>query len=160
MLIIYIIVTIMTAAASAFAAVVDFRHPQWVVDNITRWGGSESWPFTLGALKVAGALGLMIGIGVPLVGVAAATGMVLFLVGAIAVMTRVRWYSHLPGLRRTSSLLWLRWHYDCRCLENSRSNGFPAVMPDSAAAQVAVPCQCAKEFWENVEMRRRQTSAL
>jgi len=96
MLIIYIIVTIMTAAASAFAAVVDFRHPQWVVDNITRWGGSESWPFTLGALKVAGALGLMIGIGVPLVGVAAATGLVLFLVGAIVVVTRVRWYSHLP----------------------------------------------------------------
>ena len=96
MFIIYIIVTIVTAAANAFAAVVDFRHPQWVVDNITRWGGSESWLFTLGALKGAGALGLMIGIGVPLAGVAAATGLVLFFVGAIVVVTRARWYSHLP----------------------------------------------------------------
>jgi DoxX-like family len=96
MFILYIIVTIVTAAANAFAAVVDFRHPQWVVDNITRWGGSESWLFTLGALKGAGALGLMIGIGVPLAGVAAATGLVLFFVGAIVVVTRARWYSHLP----------------------------------------------------------------
>ena len=96
MFIIYIIVTIVTVAANVFAAVVDFRHPQWVVDNITRWGGSQSWLFTLGALKAAGALGLMIGIGVPLVGVAAATGLVLFFVGAIVVVTRARWYSHLP----------------------------------------------------------------
>ena len=91
MFIIYIIVTIVTVAANVFAAVVDFRHPQWVVDNITRWGGSQSWLFTLGALKAAGALGLMIGIGV-----AAATGLVLFFVGAIVVVTRARWYSHLP----------------------------------------------------------------
>jgi len=96
MFIIYIIVTIITAAANAFAAVVDFRHPHWVVDNIRRWGGSESWLFSLGALKGAGALGLTIGIGVPLAGVAAATGLVLFFVGAIVVVTRARWYSHLP----------------------------------------------------------------
>ncbi len=96
MFIIYIIVTIVTVAANVFAAVVDFRHPQWVVDNITRWGGSQAWLFTLGALKAAGALGLMIGIGVPLLGVAAATGLVLFFVGAIVVVTRARWYSHLP----------------------------------------------------------------
>jgi hypothetical protein len=59
MFIIYIIVTTAAAAANAFAAAVDFRRPQWVVDNITRWGGSDSWLFTLGALKAAGALGLM-----------------------------------------------------------------------------------------------------
>jgi hypothetical protein len=93
---VYIIVTILTAAANTYAAVVDFHRPQWVLDNMTKWGGSHSWLFTLGALKAAGALGLLVGIGVPLIGIAAAIGLVLFFVGAIAVVIRARWHSHLP----------------------------------------------------------------
>jgi DoxX-like protein len=93
---VYIIITIFTAVANIFAATVDFRRPQWVLENITRWGGSYSWLFPLGALKAAGALGLLVGIAVPLIGMAAAVGLVLFFVGAIAVVMRARWYSHLP----------------------------------------------------------------
>jgi hypothetical protein len=92
----YIIVTVFTAAANTYAAIVDFRRPQWVLDNITRWGGSHSWLFTLGVLKAAGAFGLLAGIGVSLIGVAAAVGLVLFFIGAIAVVIRGGWYSHLP----------------------------------------------------------------
>jgi hypothetical protein len=92
----YIIVTILTVAANAYAAAVDFRRPQWVLDNIAKWGGRHSWLLPLGALKAAGALGLLIGISAPLIGVAAAIGLVLFFVGAIAVVIRARWYSHLP----------------------------------------------------------------
>jgi len=93
----YIVVTIFTAAANTYAAIVDFRRPQWVVDNITKWGGSHSWLFPVGALKAAGALGLLVGVCAPLIGVAAAIGLVLFFVGAIAVVMRARWYSHLPS---------------------------------------------------------------
>jgi hypothetical protein len=92
---VYIIVTIFTAAANSYAAIVDFRRPQWVIDNVTSWGGSCSWLFPLGALKAAGALGLLVGIAVPLIGMAAAAGLVLFFVGAIAVVMRARWFSHL-----------------------------------------------------------------
>ena len=92
----YIIVIVLTAAANTYAAIVDFRRPQWVLDNMTNWGGSHSWLFTLGALKAAGALGLLVGIGVPSIGIAAAIGLVLFFVGAIAVVVRAGWYSHLP----------------------------------------------------------------
>jgi DoxX-like family len=92
----YIIGTILSAAANTFAATVDFLRPQWVLDNMTKWGGSHSWLFTLGALKAAGALGLLVGIGIPPVGVAAAVGLVLFFVGAIVVVVRARWYAHLP----------------------------------------------------------------
>ena len=92
----YIAVTIFAVVANSYAATVDFRRPQWVLDNISRWGGSHSWLFTLGALKAAGALGLLVGIGVPLIGVAAAVGLALFFVGAIAVVIRAGWYSHLP----------------------------------------------------------------
>src|SRR4029450_9311565 len=95
----FIIVTLWTAAANTYAAIVDFRRPQWVLDNVTKWGGSHSWLFPLGALKAAGALGLLVGIGVPLIGIAAAVGLVLFFVGAIKVVIRAGWYSHLrwPG---------------------------------------------------------------
>src|SRR5262245_59277947 len=91
----YVIVTASTVAANTYAAIVDFRRPQWVVDNVTRWGGSYSWLFPLGVLKAAGALGLLVGIAVPLIGMAAAGGLVLFFVGAIAVVMRARWYAHL-----------------------------------------------------------------
>ena len=77
---VYIIVTVSTAVANTYAAMVDFGRPQWVVDNITRWGGSYSWLFPLGVLKAAGALGLLVGIAVPPIGLAAAGGLVLFFV--------------------------------------------------------------------------------
>ncbi|SRR6266487_3639116 len=95
----FIIVTLLTAAANTYAAVVDFRRPQWVLDNVAKWGGSHSWLFPLGALKAAGALGLLVGIGVPQLGIAAAVGLVLFFVGAITVVIRAGRYSHLrwPG---------------------------------------------------------------
>ncbi len=48
-----------------------------------------------GRPKAAGAVGLFVGIGVPPIGVAAGVGLVLFFVGAISVVIRARWYSHL-----------------------------------------------------------------
>ena len=63
---------------------------------MSKWGGSDSWLSTLGALKAVGALGRLVGIGIPLIGVAAGVGLVLFFVGAIAVVMRAGWYSHLP----------------------------------------------------------------
>jgi DoxX-like family len=93
---VYIIVTILTAAANTYAAIVDFLRPQWVLDNMSKWGGSHPWLFPLGALKAAGALGLIVGIGIPPIGAAAAAGLAVFFVGAIAVVMRASWYSHLP----------------------------------------------------------------
>jgi hypothetical protein len=40
-----------------YAAIVDFRRPQWVLDNMTN-GRDRTWLFTLGVLKAAGVLGL------------------------------------------------------------------------------------------------------
>jgi hypothetical protein len=51
---------------------------------------------TLGALKAAGAAGLLMGIGLPVIGVAAAVGLILFFAGAIVTVTRAHWYSHVP----------------------------------------------------------------
>ncbi|MFC6020763.1 DoxX family protein [Plantactinospora solaniradicis] len=91
----YVIVTVLAAAFSAFSAVAGFVRPKWILDNMTRYGVPHSWLFSLSVLKAAGALGLLVGIGVPAIGVAASIGLVLYFVGAIAAVVRGRVYSHL-----------------------------------------------------------------
>jgi DoxX-like family len=79
----YIIVTVVAAAASIYAATNDFIGPKWLVGNMSKLGVPESRLPILGVLKAAGALGLLIGIGVPLIGIAASSGLALFFVGAV-----------------------------------------------------------------------------
>jgi hypothetical protein len=61
-------------------------------------GVSESWITSLGILKAAGAIGLLVGIGVPLIGTAAAIGLILFFVGAIITHLRAQDYSFGPAV--------------------------------------------------------------
>src|SRR6266516_4279738 len=89
----YIVVTVLTAAANFFSATLDFIRYKQILINMARAGVSESWITILGILKAAGALGLLIGIGVPLIGIAAAVGLVLFFVAAIITHLRARDYS-------------------------------------------------------------------
>ena len=44
----------------------------------------------LGTLKRAGALGLLVGLGLPVIGIAAATGLVLYFIGAVIAHLRAR----------------------------------------------------------------------
>ena len=83
MLIAYIIVTVIAAAANIFSATLDFIRFKQILVNMAKVGVSESWITILGILKAAGAVGLLVGIAVPLIGVAAAIGLVLFFIGAI-----------------------------------------------------------------------------
>jgi hypothetical membrane protein len=68
----YVAVTVLAAAANAAAAAFDFRRSELVLGNTATVGIPRGWLFPLGALKAAGALGLLAGIGVPLLGAAAA----------------------------------------------------------------------------------------
>jgi DoxX-like family len=96
MLTAYVVCTALAAGANIFAAINDFTRAEWVLANMTKLGIPHSWLFSLGALKAAGALGLLVGIVTPLIGVAASVGLVLFFVGAIITAVRARWYSHIP----------------------------------------------------------------
>lgn len=91
----YIIVTLVAAALNGYAAYVDFVRAEWVLANMTRYGIPHSWLYSLGALKAAGAVGLLIGIGVPLIGVSASLGLVVYFIGAIITVVRAQLYSHL-----------------------------------------------------------------
>jgi DoxX-like family len=89
----YIVVTLLAAAANIFSATLDFIRYKQVLINMAKAGVAESWITILGILKAAGAIGLLAGIGVPLIGTAAAIGLVLFFVGAIITHLRARDYS-------------------------------------------------------------------
>ena len=83
-----VIVTLLTAGANIFSAACDFVRYKQVSVAMARAGVPDSWMTTLGILKTAGALGLLVGIGVPVVGTAAAIGLVLFFVAAIVIHLR------------------------------------------------------------------------
>jgi len=93
MFVAYIIVTIIAAAANLFSATLDFIRFKQILVNMAKAGVSESWITMLGTLKVAGAVGLLVGIGVPPIGVAAAIGLILFFIAAITTHLRARDYS-------------------------------------------------------------------
>ena len=92
----YLIVMGFTAAVNIYAGVSDFTRPYWLIANIRRLGVGEQWLPTLGILKLLGALGLLVGIAVPQIGIAAAAGLVLYFVGAMVTVLRAHWYANLP----------------------------------------------------------------
>ena len=92
----YLVITILAAAMNIYAATNDFRRPDWILANIKRLGIHERWLTTLGILKALGGVGLLAGLGIPMIGVVAAAGLVLFFVGAVVTAVGARWYEHLP----------------------------------------------------------------
>jgi hypothetical protein len=93
MFIAYLAVTSLAAAANIFSATLDFVRYKQILINMAKVGVPDWWITILGVLKAAGALGLLVGILVPLIGMAAASGLVLFFVGAIVIHLRAHDYS-------------------------------------------------------------------
>lgn len=79
----HIAVSVLLAAALTFSVGADFLRYGRVLDAMTRVGVPHSWLPALGVLKAAGALGLLVGLGVPLIGTAAALGVVAFFATAV-----------------------------------------------------------------------------
>lgn len=87
----YVGVVIGTLVLNAAAAAADFSRARFVLANSAELGVSEGWLPLLGALKAAGAAGLLIGLlWARPVGLAAAVGLMLFFIGAMAVHMRAR----------------------------------------------------------------------
>ncbi|KZM68971.1 DoxX family protein [Nocardia terpenica] len=85
----YLAVTIAAIAANGGMAVADFARAGFVLANSGAVGLRPSWVPALGALKAAGAIGLVLGLlGARPIGIAAAGGLVLFFVGAMIVHVR------------------------------------------------------------------------
>jgi hypothetical protein len=96
----YVVVTLLAIAANTFSGVAALVHFQPILPGMAKAGVPESWlTFPIGTLKTAGAVGLLLGvIGVPLIGTAAAVGLILFFVCAIYTHMRAGDYSPQFGL--------------------------------------------------------------
>jgi hypothetical protein len=111
MLTAYVVVGGLLVAYLSFSVAADVARYHRVLTAMARANVPESWLTTLAALKAAGALGLLVGIGVPLIGTttaaisttaaaigtAAAVGVILFFVGALITHLRARDSSLAPA---------------------------------------------------------------
>ena len=89
----YVVVSIVLAAALLGSATANFVHYRQVLVTMNRADVPESWISLLGVIKVAGAVGLLAGIAIPLAGLAAALGIILFFLAALAVHIHAHYYA-------------------------------------------------------------------
>lgn len=90
------IVAVVAAAMSAFSGYSLLTRVSWVVEPLEEYGVPRTWWTLLGLAKAAGALGLLIGFFVPVIGIAAGIGLVLYYTGAVVTVIRARSYKHVP----------------------------------------------------------------
>ncbi len=107
MFIAYVVVTLLAIVANAFSGGAAILHFKPILPGMAKAGVPESWlTFPIGTLKTAGAAGLLLGlIGVPLIGMAAAIGLILFFVCALYTHVRASDYSVQFGLANGYLLL-------------------------------------------------------
>lgn len=87
--IIYIVVTALAAILVGCAATLNFGGARSVKATADRLRISQRWMVPFGILLASGAIGLLGGMAVPLLGTAAAIGLVLYFVGALVAHLRV-----------------------------------------------------------------------
>lgn len=86
-----VVISLLTAAITAAIAIADFVPAPFVLANSAQVGVPRSWLPALGAVKLAGAAGIVIGLlGPRALGIAAAAGLVLFFVGAVVTHLKAR----------------------------------------------------------------------
>jgi hypothetical protein len=100
MFIAYVVITLLAIVANVFSGVAAILHFKPILPGMASAGVPESWlTFPIGTLKTAGAAGLLVGlIGLPVIGTAAAIGLILFFVCAIYTHVRASDYSVQFGL--------------------------------------------------------------
>jgi DoxX-like family len=86
----YIVATVLAAVINAFSATLALIRYKTILVRLANARIPESWLPTLGLLKAAGAIGLLVGIGLPLVGTLAGIGLILYFIGAILTHIRAR----------------------------------------------------------------------
>jgi DoxX-like protein len=96
----YLVVALLAIVANAFSGIAAIARFRQILPVMARAGVPESWlVFPIGTLKLAGAAGLLLGLaGIPLIGAAAATGLILYFVCAVYTHVRAADYSPQFGL--------------------------------------------------------------
>jgi uncharacterized membrane protein YphA (DoxX/SURF4 family) len=88
------IVAAVISALLAFAVIASAlgkltKHPK-IVGNLAALGVPADWLPRLAIAEIAGGIGLLVGLAVPAIGVAAAIGLIIYFVGAVITHVRAR----------------------------------------------------------------------
>lgn len=86
----YAVVTVVVALATSYAAVLNFAGAESVKQVADKLRVSQKWMIPFGILLGAGAVGLLAGFIVPMLGTAAAIGLVAYFVCALSTHIRAR----------------------------------------------------------------------
>ncbi|BDM70181.1 membrane protein [Streptomyces nigrescens] len=92
----YLVVTLLTSTVNGLAATANFIGHEYPKSQADKLRVPRSWMRPLGTLLAAGALGLLAGFAVPVLGTLAAAGLVLYFLGALCTHLRVRDYQLAP----------------------------------------------------------------
>ncbi|GLZ80843.1 membrane protein [Actinorhabdospora filicis] len=93
----YKIVTVVAALWVAFSAYSLWTKKAYTADPLRAYGVDEKFWGVLGALKLAGAVGLVVGFWIPFLGVAAGIGLILYFLGALVFIVRAKWFGHIAA---------------------------------------------------------------
>jgi hypothetical protein len=88
--VIYVVVTIVVVLANSYAAVLNFVGAESVKVVADEVRVSQKWMVPFGILLACGAVGLLVGFAVPVLGTAAAIGLVVYFICAVSAHIRVR----------------------------------------------------------------------
>lgn len=89
---IYVAVTLIAAALNGSAAVMNLIGHQYPLVEADRNEVPRSWVRPLGVLLGAGATGLLVGLRIPVIGILASTGLVLYFLVAFGAHVRAKNY--------------------------------------------------------------------
>ncbi|MFG2888073.1 DoxX family protein [Streptomyces sp. NPDC048248] len=92
----YLVVTLLTSAVNGLAAIANLIGHEYPKSQADKLRVPRSWMRPLGTLLAAGALGLLAGFAVPVLGTLAAAGLVLYFLGAFGAHLRVGDYQLGP----------------------------------------------------------------
>lgn len=92
----YVVLAVVSALWVGFSGVSLARRAEFVTQPLVEYGVPRSWWTGLALAKLAGAAGLLVGLAVPAIGVAAAVGLILYFLGAVAANVRARSYKTVP----------------------------------------------------------------
>lgn len=88
----YVVVAAVTAAWVGFSGFSLLRRAEFVTQPLVEYGVPRGWWTPLGLAKAAGAVGLLVGLAVPALGIAAGVALVLYFLGAVITVLRARSY--------------------------------------------------------------------
>jgi uncharacterized membrane protein YphA (DoxX/SURF4 family) len=78
-----VVVSVLIALAALGSASAKLTKNPKIVENLTKLGVPDAWLPRLAAAEIAGGVGVLVGLAVPAIGIAAAFGLVAYFVGAV-----------------------------------------------------------------------------